>query len=1563
MNVVFRKAVCSLVTAVFYLTQSSFVYTVAAHSAQAAGLPTMSDSTRQSISKSANSWGKGVAGSFKDNQPSWGGNGFTFRAGGNSYTINKEDLSPSPGSNYSTKHSDYDEQQNLWNDPDKMTDLGNQQKTSLFQAAFQEDGTWKTDTTIEGKAYSLLVDRQRRGNIDLSKDTMFQRAQDVLDNLKEAIEGFVNCTTETTITHPRQKQWVPDLHECSRIVDKSADCKVKHKYPLKVIEHEAGPMNIKLCEGEPNCINIWIGIVDNNYRCSGETCRLWEDEIRFKVLYPELISKAVFWYAAYDDYQQVWIGKEDHERLIYEGPKSPFPFPAMSIGRLNGATGARSGAAQVCADECTKYNTTIVDTKEACQKMDGEATLIPGHPAYTPPQGSNQPATPAVPDKWSCATCAKTEYICKNVAGRCELSTHWCFDPQRRGPTEGGGEPCNYRTQTQNSSLVDITNDFKRLDQDNIVRFVARMAGDGCGESFASIKIYLNSDRINELESWVNAECMDTLVGVEDGYATGSVECEVMPEVDGNGCTTSNGLRICPGDFNPPPVDLSKYNISPLCQQIHVVSDYNHYKGDMGCWQATVGVRTDENGNVVFEDREVCGGEVTGGETNGCKEYEERENAKEKPCKRVETDCPREMRLAGGGCCAEGMMGESGTCYVEDFQYDCGHWVEVGTDEQETSTNCSGIACSGEECIDVERSTNTNFGKISALMQMVDMAGEDMQCDLARYGTMDNCKIFDGEAGKCKKGKLFSILGTVNCCKDGTNIGPMDYVSAVFQLQRLHSRVMSLNDRYVGGIPTEGGMAFNFNTGNSIIDGINSVGSSITGWYSETFGSVQMAIADSTEWLGKSFMTLYDNTVGVVTKAFSEVYGAINDMVDLVKGKIEAVVERAVVKAVQKTGQMLGNQAMQNTARSAANSFMGAMGTVFAVVGAIYTAISIGKIITGLLFKCHKDEYILNGKREAKNCHYVGNYCDKWMKFFKVKKCIRWRYAYCCYQSPLARIVNEQLRAHQPEVLGHGWGTPQNPVCDGIPVSRIEMIDWDLVDLSEWTAIVADVQPQTNEDLTEEKLTGASSPTNIGDGSEDSPNRKSVSARAEDALEDHDVDQLRIQTARCMSLYLGNGQYSGGTCVETNHDTVQCRENGKLVSCDDVAKDNMLKDLLGNEDRKTSAEYAEEGVKCYAQDGRPIQCETLYDESLAKDVLEEYAAIIGGTTYQDKYVCTDLSGIHTENICEEAIKANTCGCHEMTEAFVCRNGGAIIDCAELGVTTLPVECPDKCTKIDVNGYVCQEYDSEDEMLKPHQDTLPQEGYYCAPALDDDNDGLSDWLIEKEPTCTEPGVKYRVRLATGEVAVRQVVTKICKDDDPENACNNKIYCQWGGTVLSGTVEANNLQCECNKEPACSDVCMAEGKMWGGRARADGTNRCNCFNKPTCSACEYGGVPKNDGTQDCECTADVDCNAQCPNGGGEPIPGTDKCSCFTANAIDCSKLCPRFGGVPDPGNESCTCHGAPNCDAPVCPNGGEPSEDGTQGCNCYEIPTDDDCTYICPKGGKVVKVSGGYDCACN
>ena len=92
---------------------------------------------------------------------------------------------------------------------------------------------------------------------------------------------------------------------------------------------------------------------------------------------------------------------------------------------------------------------------------------------------------------------------------------------------------------------------------------------------------------------------------------------------------------------------------------------------------------------------------------------------------------------------------------------------------------------------------------------------------------------------------------------------------------------------------------------------------------------------------------------------------------------------------------------------------------------------------------CSVEERGLAEERHAGNTHYLGRYCASRI----LGVCVRRQRAWCVFGSKLGRILQEQGRGQ----LGIGWGS-----CRGLTVAEIERIDFDRLELSEFTDNLTD---------------------------------------------------------------------------------------------------------------------------------------------------------------------------------------------------------------------------------------------------------------------------------------------------------------------------------------------------------------------------------------------------------------------------------------------------------------------------------------------------------------------------
>jgi conjugal transfer mating pair stabilization protein TraN len=150
-------------------------------------------------------------------------------------------------------------------------------------------------------------------------------------------------------------------------------------------------------------------------------------------------------------------------------------------------------------------------------------------------------------------------------------------------------------------------------------------------------------------------------------------------------------------------------------------------------------------------------------------------------------------------------------------------------------------------------------------------------------------------------------------------------------------------------------------------------------------------------------------------------------------------------------------------------TLFGAGGGSSALAGLIAGDLSVGSFVTSLvpgpwtiamlaiqlsgLLSCEDAEQVLAMKRDNRLCHGVGSYCSARLPI--IRTCIETTETYCCFNSRLSRIINEQGRAQ----LGRGWGGAQGPDCSGFALAQLQALDFSRMDLTEFYAEIAPTLP------------------------------------------------------------------------------------------------------------------------------------------------------------------------------------------------------------------------------------------------------------------------------------------------------------------------------------------------------------------------------------------------------------------------------------------------------------------------------------------------------------------------
>ena len=409
--------------------------------------------------------------------------------------------------------------------------------------------------------------------------------------------------------------------------------------------------------------------------------------------------------------------------------------------------------------------------------------------------------------------------------------------------------------------------------------------------------------------------------------------------------------------------------------------------------------------------------------------------------------------------CIEGARDpKSGKCYAYTLLYDCGYDVTVGNGAQTTiAMICNGmVRCLGTDCIDGQFDTNSNdFGKAAALLQAAQYASTDLNCT-----DPSNCVIFQGQPYYCKK----ALGGWVDCCQEPSGVSLVDYIKLLTNSYSLAAADWNLANF--------GPLAHN------------------------PFSGVYSRLSDTTDYLSEMISSAWDslasNASDTITIPVGQTLterlmdGAYNWMSDNFPGLADVIFDTSGIFT------------------EFAPWISTAMNFVQFALWA-YTVYNVLDILVHIIWSCEQAEFELGAKKQLKVCHYVGSYC----KSKVLGMCIEKRDRYCCFNSPLSRILQEQVRLQ----TGRGWGSGDSPDCGGMTPAELQSVNWDLVDLSEWLALltIAGKAP-SQRDLSLDGLTGSGSQFNFNNiGRDDSSIRAVERLQVYEDTTGNTLEDLRIE--------------------------------------------------------------------------------------------------------------------------------------------------------------------------------------------------------------------------------------------------------------------------------------------------------------------------------------------------------------------------------------------------------------------------------------------------------------------
>lgn len=339
------------------------------------------------------------------------------------------------------------------------------------------------------------------------------------------------------------------------------------------------------------------------------------------------------------------------------------------------------------------------------------------------------------------------------------------------------------------------------------------------------------------------------------------------------------------------------------------------------------------------------------------------------------------------------------------------------------------------------------------------------------YGTENvQCELFKGTAAECK----IAVGGMQNCCESPVATSLSDYIA-------LTQNTIALE----GGIAQLG-----------MIEG-----------YSGVWNTASSYVADAATyaWDGVWGSAAETASGEVAQSATGEAVGAAT----------QAIMSYANTFITETFGAEAAGMFFQTTASGAIapSAGMAAVGAALMVVFYAYLAYVVFTLLVNIVFECTDEEFELANKVELLSTHYIGTYCKT-----KVISCIEKRESYCQFDSPLSRIIMEEIYK-QPQ-MGLSWGTAKNPNCAGLTLSDIDKVDWSLVNVDEWTGILIATDNYIDSDYSSiniETLTGAGSYLDDMNGTTGTDQeRDNVLEMNEERLENIDVESKQREDYESM---------------------------------------------------------------------------------------------------------------------------------------------------------------------------------------------------------------------------------------------------------------------------------------------------------------------------------------------------------------------------------------------------------------------------------------------------------------
>lgn len=631
---------------------------------------------------------------------------------------------------------------------------------------------------------------------------------------------------------------------------------------------------------------------------------------------------------------------------------------------------------------------------------------------------------------------------------------------------------CELSTSWNMAPMVDVRS--RIVAAAGQMRFQSDTAVSGCGEGYSRLRLRYNPALfINSVWNYDADEYAELLALEADGACELTTRCTNQPTLTANGCLADSFGAVCPADLSPSPFP----GINRSCRTVEIVSDCSAFSVGTYCYPDPAAASGETCISVDITEDQDCG--------------------------------PLEADPACGFVsreCEDGAF-VGGACRVFTENWECGRAVPTTETDVENEYVCAGeIGCLGNDCV-VDASVSTDsFTRAVTALEAVEQLTNDAVCDTSGATSFDDCEIFPSEPQRCREG----LLGTGNfdCCDLPASVTLSDY------LRTAGAAISGARAADALFFSNQGVSAFN-----EFMSPVYDSLSSASAYASQAFSAIQQPFV-------QTWNSITGQTVEVAEFAIGGVIDGVKDQI------LQSVAEWTLETfGPEVTGTLFVNAGTGGSAVGAAGGLSGqvalAPNLVYAMnaISLAFAAYQIAMLILAIVFECEEQEFELAAHRELRAVYYIGRYCSIDTPF----TCLQRSRTYCKFNSPLSRIVMEQV---VEQLDDFDWGTPENPNCPSLTFSDIDRVDWEQIDLSEWTGILTETgQMPTVDELDIESLTGE---TSFLGGAMDGV-RLDAADRQEERGRQVDIDNIRRAAA---GLDPGAATSTVDTEIETR--TIAC---------------------------------------------------------------------------------------------------------------------------------------------------------------------------------------------------------------------------------------------------------------------------------------------------------------------------------------------------------------------------------------------------------------------------------------